>query len=76
MRRFRKLSSRDVEKILRKNGFELVSQKGSHKQFKGVVGGRKRRVTVLADRKNFHPKTLKSMIRQSGLAEEEFFGDD
>jgi predicted RNA binding protein YcfA (HicA-like mRNA interferase family) len=65
-----------VEKILQKNGFELVSQKGSHKQFKGVVGGRKRRVTVLADRKNFHPKTLKSMIRQSGLAEEEFFGDD
>jgi len=76
MRRFRKLSSKDVEKILRKNGFELAYQKGSHKQFKGVVGGRKRRVTVLADRKNFHPKTLKSMIRQSGLAEEEFFGDD
>ena len=73
---FRKLSSKDVEKILRKNGFELVSQKGSHKQFKGVVNGRKRRVTVLAGRKNFHPKTLKSMIRQSGLTEEEFFGDE
>ena len=76
MRRFRKLSSKDVERILRKNGFELVSQKGSHKQFKGVVGGRKRRVTVLADRKNFHPKTLKSMIRQSGLSEGEFFCDE
>jgi hypothetical protein len=29
--------------------------------------------SVLADRKSFHPKTLKSMIRQSGLTEEEFF---
>ena len=76
MPRFRKLSSKDVEKILRKNGFELVSQKGSHKQFKGVVKGRKRRVTVPADRKNLNPKTLKSMLRQSGLTVEEFFGDD
>ena len=57
-----------------KQGFKFVSQKGSHRQFKGVVKGRKRRVTVLADRKSFHPKTLKSMIRQSGLREEEFLG--
>ena len=73
---FRKLSSKDVEKILRMNGFELVSQRGSHKQLKGVVNGRKRRVTVPADRKNFHPKTLKSIIRQSGLTEEDFLGDN
>ena len=57
-----------------KQGFKFVSQKGSHRQFKGVVKGRKRRVTVLADRKSFHPKTLKSMIRQSGLREEVFLG--
>ncbi len=74
MLKYRKLSSKDVEKILTKYGFKLVSQKGSHRQFKGVVKGQKRRVTVLADRKRFHPKTLKSMIRQSGLTEEEFFG--
>lgn len=75
MLKHRRLSSKDVEKVLRRNGFELVAQKGSHKQFKGFVKGRKRRVTVLADRKTFHPKTLKSMIRQSGLDEEEFFND-
>ena len=75
MPKYRKLSSKDVEKILIKHGFKFVSQKGSHRQFKGVVKGRKRRVTVLADRKSFHPKTLKSMIRQSGLTEEEFFGN-
>jgi len=74
MPKYRKLSSKDVEKILIKQGFKFVSQKGSHRQFKGVVKGRKRRVTVLADRKSFHPKTLKSMIRQSGLREEVFLG--
>ena len=68
-----KLSSKDIEKILLKHGFKFVSQKGSHRQFKGIVKEKKRRVTVLADRKSFHPKTLKSMIRQSGLTEEEFF---
>ena len=68
-----KLSSKDIEKILLKHGFKFVSQKGSHRQFKGVVKEKKRRVTVLADRKSFHPKTLKSMIRQSGLTEEDFF---
>jgi len=68
-----KLSSKDIEKILLKHDFKFVSQKGSHRQFKGVVKEKKRRVTVLADRKSFHPKTLKSMIRQSGLTEEEFF---
>ncbi|NQE52420.1 hypothetical protein C5S29_02410 [ANME-1 cluster archaeon GoMg3.2] len=57
-----------------KHGFKFVSQKGSHRQFKGVVKGRKRRVTVLADRKSFHPKTLKSIICQSGLTEEAFWG--
>ena len=72
----RKLSSKDIERILKRNGFELVSQKGSHKQFKGVVKGQKRRVTVPANKKNFHPKTLKSMIRQSGLTEEEFIEDE
>jgi len=73
MPKYPKLSSKDIEKILIKHGFKFVSQKGSHRQFKGVVKERKRRVTVLADRKSFHPKTLKSMIRQSGLTEEEFF---
>ncbi|MBT9141479.1 MAG: hypothetical protein DDT30_02071 [Dehalococcoidia bacterium] len=74
MPKYPKLSSKDIEKILMNHGFKFVSQKGSHRQFKGVVKGQKRRVTVLADRNSFHPKTLKSMIRQSGLIEEEFFG--
>lgn len=67
------LSSKDVERVLRRNGFQLVSQKGSHQQFKGIVEGKKRRVTVLANKKDFDIKTFRSMVRQSGLREEEFF---
>ena len=64
-----------MERVLVKHDFTFVSQKGSHKQFKGIVDGQKRRVTVLANRKSFNPKTLKSMIRQSGLTEADFFED-
>lgn len=66
------ISSRDIEKILKAHGFVLSRQKGSHQQFVGFIRCKKRRVTVIANQKSFAPGTLKSMIRQSGLAEEEF----
>ena len=66
------LSSRSIEKILKAHGFVLSRQKGSHQQFVGFIHGIKRRVTVIANQKSFAPGTLKSMIRQSGLSEEEF----
>jgi len=66
------LSSRDIEKILRKNNFTLSRARGSHLQFVGYVKGIKRRVTVIANQKSFAPKTLESMIIQSGLNEQEW----
>lgn len=66
------ISSKDIEKILKRHGFILSRQKGSHQQFVGVIRGEKKRVTVVANQKNFAPGTFKSMIRQSGLSEEEF----
>ena len=66
------LSSRDIEKILKAHGFVLSRQKGSHQQFVGIISGKKRRVTVIANQKSFAPGTLKSMIRQSAIAEEKF----
>ncbi len=65
-------SSKDVESFLKSRGFKLTRQKGSHKQFVGYVGGVKRRVTVIANQKYFTPKTMKSMIEQSGLSKEEW----
>jgi predicted RNA binding protein YcfA (HicA-like mRNA interferase family) len=65
-------SSKDVEKFLKRKGFKFVRQKGSHKQYVGYVEGIKRRVTVIANQKYFAPKTIKSMIEQSGLNKEEW----
>jgi predicted RNA binding protein YcfA (HicA-like mRNA interferase family) len=68
-----KITSKEVEKVLKKYGFVLVGQKGSHQQFKGTINGVKRRVTVLDNKKDFDIKTFQSMVRQSGLKREIFF---
>lgn len=67
------LSSRDVERILGKHGFELKRKRGSHLQYIGFIKGLKRRVTIIVGRKDLHIETVKSMIRQSGLTEEEWY---
>jgi predicted RNA binding protein YcfA (HicA-like mRNA interferase family) len=56
-------SSKDVERILRKNGFTLVSQKGSHLKY--VANGRV--VIVPAGRDPLPQGTFSSILRQSGL---------
>lgn len=71
-RRLRTISSKDVERILRRRGFILLRQRGSHKQYVGIVRGKKYRVTVITGQREFTPKTLRSMIQQSGLSEEEW----
>ncbi len=56
-------------KILQNNGFQLDRQKGSHRIYKGFVGGKKRLVIVACHKESDDIKlgTLSSMIRQSGL---------
>lgn len=68
------ISSKDIERLLRKHGLQIIGQKGSHQQFKGIIKGKKRRVTVLANKKDFDLKTFQSIVRQSGLEENDFFG--
>ena len=67
------ITSKEVEKVLRKYGFVFVGQKGSHKQYKGTINGVKKRVTVLDNKKDFDVKTFQSMVRQSGFEEKIFF---
>ena len=62
-----RLSSRQVELFLEKKGFVLVRQKGSHRQYLGLVAGFKRYVTVPTGRKVILPGTMSSMVRQSGI---------
>ncbi len=67
------ITSKEVEKVLKRYGFVLVGQKGSHQQFKAIINGVKRRVTVLDNKKDFDIKTFRSMVRQSGFEEKIFF---
>lgn len=71
-RELQRLTSREVERILRAYRFVLDRASGSHQQFVGEVRNRKQTVTVIKNQKRFAPKTLASMIRQSGLNEQEW----
>lgn len=71
-RRLLALDSKGAERILRRCGFLLDRTKGSHQQFVGFVRGKKRRVTVVTRQDRFSPRILASMIRQSGLSEQEW----
>ena len=68
------MTFREFIKILEAHGFEFDHQKGSHRVYKGVVGGRTRVVVVAGHRDSEEIKrgTLGSMIRQSGLPKQVF----
>lgn len=65
---------RDFIAIIERHGFVLDRQRGSHRTYKGHVGGKPRVVTVAAhgEGSDIRPGTLASMIRQSGLHKDEF----
>ncbi|MBI5921080.1 MAG: type II toxin-antitoxin system HicA family toxin [Betaproteobacteria bacterium] len=56
-------STNEIERILLKNGFRLVGQKGSHRKY--MMNGRV--VIVPAGRKEVRQGTFASILRQSGL---------
>ena len=66
------LNSTEVQRILKRNGFKLTRTKAVINSFKEYFKGRKKRVTVIANQKRFNPKTITSMIRQSGLSEDDW----
>ena len=61
-------SSKEIIRVLKRNGFSFVSQKGSHKKFK-----KEKRIVIVPDPKKEIPMgTFASIIRQSGINKEEF----
>jgi predicted RNA binding protein YcfA (HicA-like mRNA interferase family) len=57
---------RDVIKIVEKDGWYLVRQKGSHRQFKH--NSKKGIVTISGGNSlELHPKTLRSIFRQAKM---------
>ena len=64
-------SSDEVTKVLRRHGFVLVSQKGSHAKYRRT-GTPSRTVSVPMGRKNLLVGTFHSIIEQAGLTEDDF----
>jgi len=71
-KRLLNLSSQEVARILEKFGFTISRQRGSHIQYVGVIKGIKRKVTLVSNQRSFTPKTMKSMIEQSGFTEDDW----
>ena len=67
-----KLYSSDyIIKVLLKNGFLFISQKGSHKKYR-KSGNPTLTVIIPAERKEIPMGTFGSILRQSGLKKEDF----
>ena len=64
-------SSDEVTKVLRRHGFVLVSQKGSHAKYRRT-GSPSRTVIVPMGRKKLLVGTFHSIIEQAGLTEDDF----
>lgn len=67
----KKLSGRDVCKILSRLGFDNVRQRGSHIIMQKKTGNSTITVPV-PDHKELKEGTLRSIIRQSGISKQEF----
>jgi predicted RNA binding protein YcfA (HicA-like mRNA interferase family) len=65
----RRLSSGEVIRVLQKQGFAFVTQRGSHVKYKNAVG---RIAIVPHPRKELPIGTARSIIRQSGLTPAQF----
>ncbi len=59
------MNSREIIKILEKDGWQLVGTKGSHNQYKHPT--KKGRVTVPHPSRDFPKGTLASIFKQAGI---------
>lgn len=67
------VSGKEVMKALLKNGFTFDRSKGGHYQLIKVVDGTQRLVTIpVHGNRDLHISIIRSIIKQSGMSEEEF----
>lgn len=65
---------RDFKAIIEENGFSLIREKATHKQFYKKIGDKSFLVTLDYSHlgEDISPRNLNSMIRQSGLPKKLF----
>lgn len=63
----------DVIEFLQTHGFRHTHTRGSHFYYTGSYGGKFRQTHVqYHGRKSIHPRTINSIIRQSGILKKEW----
>ena len=67
------LKSREVEGILHALGLRYSHSEGGHDFWKGMVGGRPRKVTVASHLREFGPDLLQFMANQAGVSRKDFY---
>ena len=73
-KRYPPLTPPEVSSILSARGFVSDRSKGSHVQYRGTIRGVTRYVTVDTGKHEYSDFLMQSMIRQSGMTREEFYG--
>ncbi|EOX9028463.1 type II toxin-antitoxin system HicA family toxin [Pseudomonas aeruginosa] len=71
-RRYRPLTYREVTGVLKKLGFTLRNQEGSHEQWVRE-GSPFRKVTVDKPKSPFHGDLIRYMALQAGVTKKEFY---
>jgi len=61
-----RLTAREIAAVLERIGFSLARQSGSHQIYKNAAG--KRATVPFHASKIFHPKVLKSILRDADLS--------
>lgn len=72
MAKLRRMSGREVIKILEDHGFSSVRQRGSHIAMQRADEEGVTTTVIVPDHKEIRLGTLQSIIRQSGLPRERF----
>lgn len=70
--RRRRLKASEVVRILRRNGFELTSQRGSHQKWVNLVA-RKVVIVPMHRGRDLPIGTLMSIVKGSGIPEDDWF---
>ena len=68
--RFPVCNSKEVVRVLRKHGFAMISQKGSHQKWRHANG--RQVIVAMHGNKPIPIGTLKSIIEGSGLSVDDF----
>ncbi|KKS97496.1 MAG: hypothetical protein UV73_C0008G0016 [Candidatus Gottesmanbacteria bacterium GW2011_GWA2_43_14] len=64
-------SARVIKNTLKRAGFEIISQKGSHIKLRGIIEG-KIQTVIVPDHKEIARGTFKSILSQANLTKKEF----